>query len=456
MTCAIRDNILKFDRQVPRYTSYPTAPHFRPLQSKQTYLDWLGAVPQGEAISLYFHVPFCSKLCWYCGCHTKITQRYAPVEDYVHLLLREIDILSEHLPNKVSVQNIHFGGGSPGMIRACDFERIMQRLTRRFDVLDDAQIAIEIDPRGVSEGRAATYAKYGVNRISLGVQDFDDQVLASVNRQQPFHLSYDAVSLFRQYGIEQINMDLLYGLPHQTLESMSGTIEKVLLLNPDRISLFGYAHVPWMKKHMRLIDENMLPQKDLRFDLFNLASDLLKQAGYVAIGIDHFAKPDDMLVVAARDKTLKRNFQGYTFDQCRTMIGLGASSIGALAQGYVQNAVDMPGYKNAILASELPAQKICAFTDEDIVRAQVIEELMCYHSVDLGKITQRFELAEGHFDDAIERLEPYKAAGMVDISGDLVIQISDDARQITRLVAAAFDAYLDDKASTVQRHAKAI
>ncbi len=217
-------------------------------------------------------------------------------------MMREIDMLANTLGKQHTISHIHFGGGSPGMLRACDFQLIMQRLRSHFTFSNDIEIAIEIDPRGVTEGRVATYAKCGVNRVSLGVQDFDDTVLKSVNREQPFHLSEQAVKLFRAHGIEQINMDLLYGLPHQSVENMRATIQKAVSLNPSRVSLFGYAHVPWMKKHMRLIDESALPDKELRFDLFETGAALLQQAGYIPIGIDHFAKADDELTTALQQK----------------------------------------------------------------------------------------------------------------------------------------------------------
>lgn len=455
MPCTLRDNILKFDRPVPRYTSYPTAPHFSPLSDKSVYSHWLRSIGDDEALSLYLHVPFCPKLCWYCGCNTKITRRYAPVEDYAYLMMREIDMLGAALGGKKQVVNIHFGGGSPGLLRACDFEKVMIKLREVFDIADNADIAIEIDPRGVSEGRAAIYAKYGVNRISLGAQDFDDKVLSAVNRQQPFHLSYEAVKLFRHYGIPSINLDLLYGLPHQTLDNMRATIDKALMLAPERISLFGYAHVPWMKKHMRLIDEVALPDKDLRFDLFDLASDLLTQAGYVAIGIDHFAKADDPLVMMMHNKTMRRNFQGYTADNGNILIGIGASSIGRLDGGYIQNAVDMPAYKKSVLAGELPVNKICVLRDDDKIRADIIEQIMCYMRVDLDDAARKYNLDGEYFAQAMDKLKPYIQESFVTICDKNILQINDGARPVTRLVAAAFDEYLGHAPET-PRHAKAI
>lgn len=454
MVCALKNQILKMDARVPRYTSYPTAPHFEKLDNPQIYLDWLQAIPQSSDISLYIHIPFCPKLCWYCGCNTKITKRYAPVENYAHLLLREIDILATHIGTDRTLSNIHFGGGSPGMLRACDFGMIMTKLRETFKIKDNAEIAIEIDPRNVTEGRVAAYAKYGVNRISLGVQDFDDHVLKSVNRQQPFHLSYDAIKLFREYGIEGINLDLIYGLPHQTTDTMCRTIDRALLLNPDRIAFFGYAHVPWVKKHMRLIDEQALPDKSMRYDLFQIGAQELETAGYKAIGIDHFAKAGDSLCTAAETKNIHRNFQGYTTDACDTLIGLGVSSIGKLPNGYIQNTPDMHIYRNAILAGHLPMTKACPITTEDKARSDVIESLMCHFKADVFKIAKHYGFDDSHFDNELESLQSYKTLGFIQIDNGNII-IDPNAKLMARSICAVFDSYLN-LADTTPRHSQAI
>lgn len=451
----IRTKILNYDRLVPRYTSYPTAPHFKPVAEAWNYADHLANLPARSNLSLYLHVPFCAKMCWYCGCHTKITERYAPVEDYAHLMLREIDMLGDVISRLHSIQNIHFGGGSPGMLRAVDFEKIMSRIGEKFTLDKDADIAIEIDPRGLTEGRVAGYAASGVNRISLGVQDFDDKVLQSVNREQPFELSETAVNLFRAHGITKFNFDLLYGLPHQTPEIMAETIEKALSLNPDRISLFGYAHVPWMKKHMRLIEEAALPDKSARYDLFETGASLLEEAGYVAIGIDHFAKPDDKMSIALKTGKLNRNFQGYTTENTDALIGIGASSIGKLPAGYVQNAVAMPHYRDAILAGKLPVQKFCPITAEDKLRGAVIERIMCDFNVDLGEICEKYNFPITTLDYKLSDLTEFINDGFVTLTNQRTITITPSARQLVRIIASIFDEYLE-RVSDTPRHAKAI
>lgn len=455
MNCGIKQKILQLDARVPRYTSYPTAPHFCEIeQGKNEYESALESLPKEEPLSLYLHIPFCPRLCWYCGCNTKITQRYAPVEDYVHLLLREIDIAAEKLAQPKSVSTIHFGGGSPSYLRAVDFDLIMQRLRKHFILTEQTEIAIEVDPRNISEGRVAAYAKNGVNRISLGVQDFDGRVLASVNRPQPFHLSYEAVRLMRAYGIQNINLDLIYGLPHQTPESMKRTIALAMTLEPSRLALFGYAHVPWMKKHMRLIEEGALPDKDLRYDLFETASRELVGNGFDMVGIDHFARADDPLCIAAKTGMLRRNFQGYTTDRAEDLIGLGVSSIGKVGDMYVQNAPDMPGYKSAVLDGKLPVRKYCLVRREDKLRADIIERLMCDFKADMRQICMRHGFEISHFQGEIERLKSYKALGFLTMEDDIV-RLKPEARLMARNICAVFDMYLPQNPDQ-PRHAQAI
>jgi oxygen-independent coproporphyrinogen-3 oxidase len=454
MTCVFRDKILQCDKPVPRYTSYPTAPHFKAAGGEDIYLRALAKLPLHSRISLYLHIPYCPKLCWYCGCNTKITQKYDPVENYVHLMLREINMLASVLDSSHTVSHIHFGGGSPGMLRPKDFSRIMSHLRQAFNIRPSAEIAIELDPREISEARVATYAKQGVNRVSLGVQDFDHRVLKSVNRVQPFHLSYNAVELMRSYGIDKINFDLLYGLPAQSLNTMEETIEKALSLAPDRVSLFGYAHVPWMKKHMRLIDEESLPRSALRFDLFDLGSQLLQDAGYRAIGIDHFARPEDPLSRAALAGTLKRNFQGYTTDTADAMIGIGASSIGLVGDHYFQNAPDMPAYRKVVSSSKLPVYKACALSTEDRLRKDVIERLMCDLKADLDLICNRHGFESGFFDPEFTRLFSYQKMGFIKIENG-IISINNDARAMVRIICSVFDSYIKEQPET-RRHAHAV
>ncbi len=432
--------LLKHNFQVPRYTSYPTANHFSPTIGREDHTRWLSAIPENEPLSLYFHIPFCKKICWYCGCHTKASEKYEPVTHYLAYLKKEIGIVAAKLGEKFNVAHIHFGGGSPSYIEPDDFRDFMDHVRGLFSVLPDAEIAIEIDPRELNELKVAAYKKSGVNRVSLGVQDFHKDVQNAINRAQPAHLIYDAMKTFKEYGIYQINMDLLYGLPHQTSDSVMENVNIAAGMGAERISLFGYAHVPWMKKHMRLIDEAALPDGEARLAQFEAATISLADKGYVQIGLDHFVRQTDPMAIALRKKTLTRNFQGYSTDNASTLLGFGVSAISALPEGYLQNTVSNREYFAALDAGMLPTVRGIATSEDDCMRRRLIEHLMCYMAIDLDAFCK----AEGQdpqmFAEAVSSLEPLQKDGLIQIDG-FKITVSEDARQAVRLVCAAFDAY---------------
>ena len=437
----LNSRILKHDSNAPRYTSYPTAPHFSAAVGDDKYGFWLEALPKQNSLSLYFHIPYCNALCWYCGCYTKITQRYAPIEDYAHLVAREVQMVSALLKEKNhQVSHIHFGGGSPTILLPRDFEFLMKKIRESFHVLSDAEIAIEVDPRSVNEEKISTYARLSVNRISIGVQDFNEKVQRAINRQQSFDLVYDCVKLFRKHGISDINLDLIYGLPLQDLEMIRKNIDYAMLLNPSRIAFFAYAHVQWMKKHMRLIRDEDLPNNALRLEMYQLAKEKLQQEGFVAIGLDHFARPDDSMAQAFAQKKLKRNFQGYSADKAEAIIGFGASAIGHLPFGYVQNIADMEEYKKSILSEMLAVRKGAAVIQEDVLRKKVIDEIMCYLRVDLNQICDAFNLQRSHFAKEVLLLDELRCDGLIAIENN-VIKVLESAPQIARLVARCFDEY---------------
>lgn len=450
----VKNTLLNYDRMVPRYTSYPTAPHFQTIENDAVYKQALRELPDILNASLYIHIPFCSQLCWYCGCNTKATRKYEPIEDYLDYLIREVHLLAPYVQTGHVLSNIHFGGGSPSMLKALDFENLMRVIKDAFSYRKDIDIAVEIDPREITQERILSYARAGVNRVSLGTQDFNEKTLKAVNREQPFALSRDTISWCRDAGIHQINMDLLYGLPFQTTTTMKETVYQALTLDPDRISLFGYAHVPWMKKHMRMIDEGTLPNKDLRFDLFTVASNMLKANGYVQIGIDHFAKYNDPLVLAQKQGTLRRNFQGYTTDAADVLFGLGASSIGRVGENYVQNHPDMPLYKKAIDEGALPVKKWASMNKDDHIRADIIERIMCYFCVDLNDISKRYDVSLDMFKDDLLALDEYCQTGLVTYENN-IITIHEDAYSMARLVASCFDEYYTP-AQIVKRHTVAV
>lgn len=436
--------ILKYNKQVPRYTSYPAAPNFSPKIDAKIYESWLKNLAANESISLYFHIPFCQQMCWYCGCFTKISKRYAPIENYANFLLREIKMVAEILGSKRSVKHIHFGGGSPTILLPETFAQIMKVVRQNFIIEPYAEIAIEVDPRSINEEKIATYAKEKVNRVSIGVQDFNLEVQQAINREQSFEMVYDAVKLFRKYGIDNINLDLIYGLPKQDIEGMKRNIDFALLLKPKRIALFSYAHVPWMKKHMRLIDESQMPSDLDKLKIYHEVAQKLKNAGFVAIGLDHFASIDDELSRLFFSKNLKRNFQGYSSDNAGNIIGFGASSIGYLRhKGYVQNVAQIEEYEKKIKANELPIARGYEFQNDDILRKKLIDHLMCYMGIDLDEFCAQHDLPKDFFAEEISKLAILQQDGLISLENNL-IAIDANAGQIVRVVSSFFDKYFCD------------
>ncbi len=448
----MHENLAFAERNVPRYTSYPTAPHFKPDVNADTCARWLGELAPDQALSLYLHVPYCTNLCLYCGCHTKVMRRQDPLESYTALLLREIAIAG-HLAAAHGVRHMHWGGGTPSILGPDRLRRVVDAIAEHFDLSTLDEHAIELDPRHMPPELMRGLAAAGVNRASLGVQEFTPRVQEAIGRVQPFPLVRKAVEGLREAGITRINFDLMYGLPLQTRDDIARTVELACSLSPDRIALFGYAHVPWFKARQRLIDEAALPGVVERLEQAAVAARTLAAHGYIAIGLDHFAKPDDSLAVAARSGALHRNFQGYTTDTAAALLGFGASSIGRLPQGYVQNAADVGNYGRAIEAGRLATTRGLAFSEEDRVRAYVIETLMCNLAVDLERAVAGagWRSPDGFAAERAE-LAPLAARGLVEIAGPR-ITVTEAGRPFVRLAAAAFDAYL---AAAPARHSVAV
>ena len=434
-------NILKYNSLVPRYTSYPTAPHFDQEFNVNIYKEWLAKIDSSNSISLYIHIPFCRKLCWFCGCNTKITEKYSPLERYLPVLINEIKLLASYLPSKTKISQIHFGGGSPNILVAADFDFLMCNIKDLFAVQDDAEIAIEIDPRHITADQAKAYAKHGVNRSSIGVQDFNLETQQAINRVQPYEMVKEAIDLLKEYNIKNINLDFIYGLPKQTISNMQRNIELSLALDPSRLSIFGYAHVPWMKKHMRLIHESDIPDDVTRLKIFQTAESELEKSGYNSIGIDHFAKKDDHLAKAYKQKLLRRNFQGYVSDNASSLIGVGTSSIGHIGNmGYVQNHSLTNKYQDFIANKELPVVKGKAFTKADLLHYDIIMQLMCYLEVDLKDFFAKHNVNEAYFADYLADLKPFIADELV-IVDNYKITIYPHAKQIVRVICSIFDQY---------------
>ncbi|MGC9953612.1 MAG: oxygen-independent coproporphyrinogen III oxidase [Rhizomicrobium sp.] len=430
-----------FSARVPRYTSYPTAPHFHSGVTGEIFRGWLAALPQGMPLSLYLHVPFCDTLCWFCGCHTTVVNTYSPLKSYLGVLLSEIETVAAIIGPGHPVTHIHWGGGSPTMLSPDDVKNLAAALRSHFTIAPDAEFAIEIDPRGLQDEMIAALAEAGVGRASIGVQDCDDTVQRAINRIQPFEVTRSAVERLRAAGIGALNIDLIYGLPHQTRENVARTIDMALTLTPQRFAVFGYAHVPHFKKHMQLIDERALPDVQERLAQFELAHAKLCASGYAAIGLDHFARPEDSLALAQQAGKLARNFQGYTTDDAPALVGLGASSISALPQGYAQNRAEVPDYRKAILAGELAVARGIALSDDDRLRRAIIERLMCDLKVDLDAVAAPFGKSAADFGSEFSTLAPYAEQGIVEIEGGRLV-VPPASRAAVRLIAAAFDSYL--------------
>lgn len=439
-------------RAVPRYTSYPTAPHFEANFPAETYEAWLAALDPAAPASLYLHVPFCAKMCWYCGCNMKLVARYDPVAEYVETLLAEIDLVAARLPGRIRIGHLHWGGGTPTTLTPRDLSRVMDRLAERFDVAPDAELAIESDPRTLTEAMAHAIGRLGFTRASFGVQEFDPGVQAAINRIQPVAMVAEAVDRLRAAGVRGINFDLLYGLPRQTAATLLATIDVCRALAPDRIALFGYAHVPWMAKNQRMIGEDELPDGAARARQSEAAARALQAADYVAIGIDHFALPRDALAVAAREGRLRRNFQGYTTDSSETLIGLGASAIGRTGAGYVQNIGETGAWTREVRAGRLPVARGRALTPEDRLRAEAIERVMCDGRADLTGLAARHGASADWWRDARDELEALVEDGVLTLEGGR-LAVTAQGRPLARVVAAAFDAYLP---RTAARHSVAV
>lgn len=429
------------EKSAPRYTSYPTAPNFDAEIGPGDYEGWLsGLQGSGATASLYLHVPFCRSICHYCACTTRASRRDEPILAYADRLRREIELVAGRT-GRLRVTHIHWGGGTPNLLPPDVFDALVSELCDGFDIQAEAEHAIELDPRWVTREGARRMRASGVTRASLGVQDFDEAVQRAIGRPQPLAVVKSAVSALRSAGIAGLNFDLIYGLPRQTMCSVRETARAAAALGPDRIALFGYAHVPWFRANQRLIDEADLPDSAVRIDLAETARETLQAAGYAPVGIDHFARPADPLLRAARRGRLRRNFQGYTTDRSDVLIGLGPSAVGRLREGYVQNAADAAGWARAVDAGRLATAMGRALTPEDRLRAEIIETLMCGFEVNLAEIARRHGFEPDAFAPDLAKLQDLEAQEFVRIDGWRV-EIARDGPALARIVASAFDAYL--------------
>lgn len=440
-------------QDVPRYTSYPTAVQFQDGFPGDLADRWLADLPPASPLSIYVHVPFCRQLCWYCGCHTSVPNSYSRAGTYVDSLIKDIT-RSGKLSGvqKGNVRHLHFGGGTPTYLSNMDLGRILACINGSFGLAPGAEIALESDPRGITRDRAYGLAAMGFNRISFGVQDFALPVQMKINRLQTYGLVAHVTTLLREAGFTSINFDLMYGLPAQTASSVRQTAKQAAALRPNRISVFGYAHVPWFKKHQRMISDAELPGVSERYVQAGAIAEELVHAGYAAIGLDHFALPDDALAIAASTGTLRRNFQGYTTDTANALIAFGASAISEFPQGFAQSARDTLAWSEAINDGKSPVTRGLATTAEDRMRAAIIEQIMCNFSADFGQIAIQHGFDETTLKDNLLRLQPLVEAGVASIKGSTV-RVTQAHRLFLRSVACAFDNHYT---GAKKRHAKAI
>lgn len=428
-----------FDARVPRYTSYPTAPHFDADVGPGQFVDWISQIPEGAQISLYVHVPFCRRLCWFCACRTQGTQSDEPVAAYLDTLKAELSLLKAVLPNGVGLSRLHWGGGTPTLLKPEMMTDLAQVIADVAPFAEDYEFSVEIDPNEIDEARVDALAAAGMNRASIGVQDFDSEIQQTIGRIQSFDVTKAAADMLRERGVRSLNADILFGLPSQSKERMTQSVQKLLSLNPDRVALYGYAHVPWMARRQTMIPSDELPTPEERLALFDTARRLFMWDGYREIGIDHFARQDDGLSTALDAGLLRRNFQGYTDDTSDVLIGIGASSISKFPQGFAQNAPSTGKHTGEIRAGQFSVSRGHVFKGEDKIRARLIEALMCDFRVNAAEITETFGVSNGKLRALFEEADR-AFPGMIELTEDGLF-IPQEARPLTRMIARVFDAY---------------
>ncbi len=428
-----------FDARVPRYTSYPTAPHFSNSFGADDTASWIASIPPKARISLYIHIPFCRRLCWFCACRTQGTTTLGPVESYVETLKKELALIAAMLPEGVEIEHLHWGGGTPTLLSAELIKDLAGKILCHVPLAQGAQFSVEIDPNEIDGTRLEALSAAGMNRASIGVQDFDPHIQTTIGREQSYETTQQAIAGLRAQGIDSLNMDILYGLPHQTVERITESVEKVISLSPDRVALYGYAHVPWMAKRQTLIPTDVLPTPPERLELFEAARRIFLENGYQEIGIDHFARPEDGLFKALKSGKLRRNFQGYTEDTSTTLIGIGASAISRYPQGYAQNAPATSAYQGAVRDGRLATSRGHRFIADDLKRGRMIEQLLCEFRVNIAQLADELATSPGELRAMAIHL-PDRFEGMVTLENDM-LTIHEEARPLARMIARELDAY---------------
>ena len=435
--------VKKYDRPGPRYTSYPPATEFTEEVGEEDYRRKLvESNARKTPLSLYFHIPFCESGCYYCGCNIIISHRKGIEVPYLQRVYREMDMLTELIDESREVVQLHWGGGTPNYLTPEEIEEFMGEIRKRFPFSQDAEVSIEIDPRFATDHQLRVIRDVGFNRISMGLQDLDEKVQKAINRIQPYSLMVEVMGKLRELGFHSVNIDLIYGLPHQTRSSFEKTVEKVIELDPDRIAVYSFAYVPWVKPIQKRIDPKALPSPEEKLSILEMVVERFQDAGYVYIGMDHFAKPDDELAVAQRRGELWRNFQGYTTRKGVELIGIGATSIGMLQDSYFQNYKTLREYNVAVDEGKLPVFRGFLLKEDDFVRREVIMDIMCNLGVSFRKIDDMFGIVfEDYFARELEELRELEEDGLIRVR-DRKIEILPVGRMLIRNVAMVFDAYL--------------
>lgn len=438
------DLIRKYDVPGPRYTSYPTAPHFSDDVADDDVADEVRKNNESaRPLSLYFHIPFCQTLCWYCGCTTVIGKDTERAKTYLDFVDWEMRRKSEWMHDEREVVQIHFGGGTPTYLKPEQIRWLGERIDEYFEVADDAEIAVEVDPRRLTEEHVEALVDAGFNRASLGVQDNNPKVQEAINRVQPFETTQKVAGWLREAGFQSLNIDLIYGLPHQTVDSFDETLSEVLTLNPDRFAIYTYAHVPWIKPAQKLLEGEALPGPEQKLAMQKQIIERLTGEGYDYIGMDHYAGRDDELARARREGTLRRNFQGYSTKSGVDIYAFGMSGISQIGGMYLQNPKELPEYQRAVSTVDFPNYKACILSEDDRIRRRWIMDLMCHARLDFDEMSERLgvDVVE-YFAEGLRRLEPLEEDGLVEVD-DKGITVTDRGRLLLRNVCMPFDAYLE-------------
>ena len=447
----------KYSKPGPRYTSYPTAPEFSEDFSQNDLIEYYSDQSDDRNISLYIHLPFCRSACYFCGCNVIFTSKEEKKVKYLEYLKKELNILKNHLNTSREVTQMHFGGGTPTYFSPEQLEIVISMLKEIFpNFREDAEISCEVDPRFFTKEHMDVLKKGGFNRLSFGVQDLNEEVQKTIHRVQPYETTENVMKIARAAGIDSINIDLIYGLPHQNKKTFHETIEQVIKLNPDRLAVFNYAHVPWLMKTMRKFDETTFAPPSEKLEILKDTIDFFTTNGYKMVGMDHFAKPEDELFKAIEKGELHRNFQGYTTKGGADLIGIGVTSIGNGVDYYAQNFKDLKQYEEALDNSELPVFKGYRLSDDDILRQFVIMELMSNFSLNIKRVEEKFSIDfYEYFKDDLKSLDEFIDAQLVSIQNDK-ISVSQTGTMLIRNICMPFDAYLKKVPENKRRFSKTI